>query len=290
MSLEAPLDLVRDPQLLAHPQRHGRLERAEALGPTRRWVLQQPHERGERLVVVDDGVEPVGPTPPRFRQYAMAFGELGVVLDAGEALLLGRRHELAVDDQRGRGVVVEGADPEDVHWLRRPSARRSCAGAGATRATRPGDDPGAVFVRVDEVPHDRRRRRIECVAEVDVRGALQEGARVLRSCGIPARRFVGVEAAGTSPRRGAALLVNALGLVEEQTRRHRPSLSTRAVATSRPAPDRDHVPAASVISSGVVSRRPVCSTPLANSTFGVVGARDQSCNASYTSLETLWSQ
>src|SRR5205823_7643075 len=40
-------------------------------------------------------------------------GETVVVLGAGEALLLGGGHDLAVHHQGGGGVVVEGRDPED---------------------------------------------------------------------------------------------------------------------------------------------------------------------------------
>ena len=41
--------------------------------------------------------------------------ETGIVLLAREALLLRRRDDLAVLDQRGRAVVVERRDPENAH-------------------------------------------------------------------------------------------------------------------------------------------------------------------------------
>ena len=44
-----------------------------------------------------------------------AGGELVVVLDATEALLLRGRHQHAVADEGGRRVVEEAGDPEDVH-------------------------------------------------------------------------------------------------------------------------------------------------------------------------------
>ena len=45
--------------------------------------------------------------------------ERGVVLDAGEPLFLDRRHELAVDHERGRRVAVVRVDAEDRgHGLR----------------------------------------------------------------------------------------------------------------------------------------------------------------------------
>ena len=40
-------------------------------------------------------------------------GERGVVLHAGEPLFLDRGDELAVDDERRRGVAVIGVDAED---------------------------------------------------------------------------------------------------------------------------------------------------------------------------------
>ena len=37
------------------------------------------------------------------------------MLDAAEALLFGRRNELAVADERSRGIAVEGVEAEDDH-------------------------------------------------------------------------------------------------------------------------------------------------------------------------------
>ena len=44
-------------------------------------------------------------------------GEAGIVLLAGETLLLGGGHDPPVVDQSGRAVVIEGGDPEDAHRL-----------------------------------------------------------------------------------------------------------------------------------------------------------------------------
>ena len=41
--------------------------------------------------------------------------EVSIVALAGEPLLLRRRHDRSVLDQSGCGVVVEPADPQDVH-------------------------------------------------------------------------------------------------------------------------------------------------------------------------------
>ena len=71
---------------------------------------------GERLLVEDHGVDPVGGHPGVVQAVAHRVGrERGVVLDPREALLLGGRHQLAVPHEGGRGVVVVRADPEDVH-------------------------------------------------------------------------------------------------------------------------------------------------------------------------------
>ncbi len=52
--------------------------------------------------------------PASRRQYSMArLGNSLVVLLAGEALFLRRGDDLAVDDERGGGVVVEGGDAEN---------------------------------------------------------------------------------------------------------------------------------------------------------------------------------
>jgi urease accessory protein UreE len=70
-------------------------------------------ELEERLVVED---HPVERRSGRLGQ-AEADGvrrERGVVLDSGEALLLGGRDDLAVVDQAGGRVVVVAADSQDL--------------------------------------------------------------------------------------------------------------------------------------------------------------------------------
>ena len=117
-------------------------------------------------------------------------GNAVVVLLAREALLLRGGDEPAVDHQRGRGVVVEGADPEDVH-LRTLSAARSRSGS-RLREECLRNEPGALLVRVHEVPEHRLRRAVECVAQVDDRRGPQQAPRLLHR-GDPAGRFVAGE-------------------------------------------------------------------------------------------------
>ncbi len=127
-ALQPALDLVGDPELLTRERRHRRRERADALGADAQVRLEQTDERGDRLVVVHDRVDAFGADVAALHAVRdRALRERGVVLLASEALLLGRGHELAVDDERGGRVVVERADPEDLHRLAAASARaRSC--------------------------------------------------------------------------------------------------------------------------------------------------------------------
>ena len=43
-----------------------------------------------------------------------------IVLDAREALFLRRGNDLAIDDQTGGGVVIEGRDAENAYQLTSP--------------------------------------------------------------------------------------------------------------------------------------------------------------------------
>src|SRR6185437_1432043 len=105
-------------ELLPEPERDGPAERDEAARRIGEVGLEDAVEFLERLVVEAD-VREIGRADPRLRE-AVGDGLLGkgvVVTNAGEAFLLGGGHDLAVPDQGGRAVVVEGGDAEDVPLL-----------------------------------------------------------------------------------------------------------------------------------------------------------------------------
>ncbi len=117
-------DRVANPELLLHPEGDGLDERAPALRGVVEIGVEQAVELGERLLVEADQRQ-VGRCEAGFAQAVAARvgGEPGVVLRPGEALLLRRGHDLAVDDEAGCRVVVEGRNPENgCHERRVPAA------------------------------------------------------------------------------------------------------------------------------------------------------------------------
>ena len=118
LALELAADLARQVELLSHPQRH-RLEKGPEAGRREGEVgLEDALELQKGLVVEADVVQ-----IPRLQTgFAQAIrdrvGREGVVvLDAGEAFFLGRRHDLAIDHQRRGRVVVVGGNAEDCGWF-----------------------------------------------------------------------------------------------------------------------------------------------------------------------------
>ena len=103
-------------QLLLQPQRHGHAERVEAPRREGEIGLEQPLELQERLVVEGDVVD-VAELHADMVEAVLhrVLGEAGIVLLAGEALLLRGRDQMAVVDQRGRAVVIEGRDAQHAH-------------------------------------------------------------------------------------------------------------------------------------------------------------------------------
>ena len=70
-----------------------------------------------------------------------AMGERRVVLDAGEALLLDRGDELAVDDERRGGITVIRVDPEDVHRTHSAARRSRTIAHGVSPGLKSGGGP-----------------------------------------------------------------------------------------------------------------------------------------------------
>ncbi len=101
-------------QLFLEPHRQRHAERLEAARREREVGLEQPLELQERLVVeydVVDGVELDAGLGEAIVHGVLRIAR--VMLLAGEALLLRRRDDLAVLDQRGCAVVVERRDAEE---------------------------------------------------------------------------------------------------------------------------------------------------------------------------------
>ena len=90
-------------------QARGRTSRPPRRGPRAPGPPRSRHQRIGRLRQL----------PGRERHRRLA------VLAPREALLLGGRHDLAVDDERGGGVVEDGVDAQHLHRRRLRSGKRS---------------------------------------------------------------------------------------------------------------------------------------------------------------------
>jgi hypothetical protein len=102
-------------QLLLQPERDRHAEGTKAPGSECK-SFEQPFELEERLVVERDMID-VGEADAGLGQ-AIGDGvmrETGIVLLAGEALLLGGGDDLSVDDQCRGTVVIERGQSENSH-------------------------------------------------------------------------------------------------------------------------------------------------------------------------------
>src|SRR5690606_25871972 len=125
---------LRDPHLLFGPHRQRPAKLREAARREGEPGLEEPVELGEWLVVERDEVELRGVDARLAQAIRDGVGREGrVVLLPREALFLRRREELTVADEAGGAVVVEGADPEDVH--RRAERAPSVRGGASARAS-----------------------------------------------------------------------------------------------------------------------------------------------------------
>ena len=115
VGVEAFPDVVGHPQTVAQPEREGHQVGAEPLRRTGDVGLEQAIELDQRLFVEPDQIEVAGLDARLAQAVVDGLGrEGGVVLAAGETLLLGGGDNTAVLDQAGRRVVVVGGNPEDA--------------------------------------------------------------------------------------------------------------------------------------------------------------------------------
>jgi hypothetical protein len=109
-------------QLRFEPKGQRRHPRAQALRCKRHIRLYQTVELGQWLVIEPHVIE-VRRRNAAFAQavFDRVDREAMVMLDAGEALLLRRRYDSAVDNERRRRIVVKCRDAEDAcrtNWYR----------------------------------------------------------------------------------------------------------------------------------------------------------------------------
>jgi hypothetical protein len=123
---EARVELTGQEELLAEPDRQRLAEGLEARRREGQVGLEETLELRERLLIEAYEVELLGRDAGDLEAVADRVGrEALVVLLTREAFFLGRRHHTAVGDERGRAVVIEGGDAEDVHFFPVPMPTRS---------------------------------------------------------------------------------------------------------------------------------------------------------------------
>ena len=103
-------------KLGAEPGGHALHELGQAFGEGGEVADQQPLELEHGLVVEGDGAEVLGPESRLAQRPAGRIDrEVGIVLLPRESLFVGGGDRNAVDQQAGRGVVVEAGQAQDVH-------------------------------------------------------------------------------------------------------------------------------------------------------------------------------
>jgi len=109
---------VLEKQLLAQPHRNGHAEGFKATRCQGNIGFQQTLELQKGLVVEGDDIN-VGSLNTGFLQAILDGlpGEARIVLLAGKAFFLGGGNDLAVTQQGGGAVVIEGGDAENDHGL-----------------------------------------------------------------------------------------------------------------------------------------------------------------------------
>ncbi len=100
--------------LLLQPDRNRHAEALEARWRKRQVRLEQALEFSQRLLVEDDVVD-VAPASPACAETILngVGGKAGIMLLAGEPLLLRGGDDVAIHDESGGAVVVEGRNAEN---------------------------------------------------------------------------------------------------------------------------------------------------------------------------------
>ena len=78
---------------------------------------QDSRKLGERFVVKRNHIAAAPAVLGAFRQAIpeCVYGKAGIVFDSCEPLFLGGCHNVAIANQRGGGIMIKGADPQNVH-------------------------------------------------------------------------------------------------------------------------------------------------------------------------------
>ena len=118
--LKAFVDLSGEKQFLMEPDGKGHRKRTETSRREGQPGFDEAVKREKRFIVISDVVDLVKSDPGGLQAIADRMnGEIPVMLDAREALFLGGRHNVAVTDQAGRGVMIESGNAEDIHLFER---------------------------------------------------------------------------------------------------------------------------------------------------------------------------
>src|SRR5262245_50213482 len=111
-------------KFLLQPYRQGDAERREPARREGKIGLEQSFEFEEWLVVEHNVVELGKPAAGLCQTIGDgAGGKAGIVLLAGESLLLSGGDDAATDSDRGSAVVIERRDPEDAHGAVRTACK-----------------------------------------------------------------------------------------------------------------------------------------------------------------------
>lgn len=112
---ESFLDGASHEELFAQPRGHGLREGSKAHWRESEVGLEQSLELEQRFFIEGDVIDLIGFEASGIEAIANGVGrETRIMFDSREPLLLGCRNDLAVHQQSGGGVMVEGGDAQDA--------------------------------------------------------------------------------------------------------------------------------------------------------------------------------